>query len=170
MQAVPADQLRNIVVTGHSGTGKTMLCESFALTMGVINRLGSIEEGTTLSDYASDETERMHSLNTSLIHGMWNEKKINIIDTPGLLDFHGDVKSAMRVADTVLITVNAATGVEVGTDTVWEYTKEYYKPTMFVLTKLDADRASYDATLEANRYLAGLTYYLKDGGQLKPAN
>ncbi|AOS82733.1 elongation factor G [Chlorobaculum limnaeum] len=151
MQAVPTDQLRNIVVTGHSGTGKTMLCESLALCMGVINRLGSIEDGTTLSDYASDETERKHSLNTSLIHGVWNEKKINIIDTPGLLDFHGDVKSAMRVADTVLITVNTATGVEVGTDTVWEYTKEYYKPTMFVLTKLDADRADYDATIEALR-------------------
>ncbi|AAM71392.1 MAG TPA: elongation factor G [Chlorobaculum sp.] len=151
MQAVPTDQLRNIVVTGHSGTGKTMLCESLALCMGVINRLGSIEDGTTLSDYASDETERKHSLNTSLIHGVWNEKKINIIDTPGLLDFHGDVKSAMRVADTVLITVNAATGVEVGTDTVWEYTKEYYKPTMFVLTKLDADRADYNATIEALR-------------------
>lgn len=151
MQAVPTDQLRNIVVTGHSGTGKTMLCESLALCMGVINRLGSIEDGTTLSDYASDETERKHSLNTSLIHGVWNEKKINIVDTPGLLDFHGDVKSAMRVADTVLITVNAATGVEVGTDTVWEYTKEYYKPTMFVLTKLDADRADYNATIEALR-------------------
>ena len=151
MQAVPADQLRNIVVTGHSGTGKTMLCESFALSMGVINRLGSIEDGTTLSDYASDETERKHSLNTSLIHGAWNEKQIYIIDTPGLLDFHGDVKSAMRVADTVLITVNAATGVEVGTDTVWEYTKEYYKPTMFVLTKLDADRSDYEATIEALR-------------------
>ncbi|RXK81543.1 elongation factor G, partial [Chlorobaculum sp. 24CR] len=151
MQAVPTDQLRNIVVTGHSGTGKTMLCESFALCMGIINRLGSIEDGTTLSDYASDEAERKHSLNTSLINGVWNEKKINIIDTPGLLDFHGDVKSAMRVADTVLITVNAATGVEVGTDTIWEYTKEYYKPTMFVLTRLDADRADYDATIEALR-------------------
>ncbi|ACF12286.1 small GTP-binding protein [Chlorobaculum parvum NCIB 8327] len=151
MQAVPTDQLRNIVVTGHSGTGKTMLCESLALSMGIINRLGSIEEGTTLSDYASDEIERKHSLNTSLIHGNWKDKKINIIDTPGLLDFHGDVKSAMRVADTVLITVNAATGVEVGTDTVWDYTQEYYKPTVFVLTKLDADRADFDTTLEALR-------------------
>ena len=148
MQAVPADQLRNIVVTGHTGTGKTMLCESLALSMGAITRLGSIDEGTTLSDYSADEIERKHSLNTSLIHGMWNEKKINVIDTPGLLDFHGDVKSAMRVADTVLITVNAATGVEVGTDTVWEYTREYYKPTMFVLTKLDADRADFNSTIE----------------------
>lgn len=151
MQAVPTDQIRNIVVTGHSGTGKTMLCESFALSMGVINRLGSIDEGTTLSDYAADETERKHSLNASLIHGFWKEKKINIIDTPGLLDFHGDVKSAMRVADTVLLTVNAATGVEVGTDTIWDYAREYYKPTMFVMTRLDADRADFNGTLEALR-------------------
>ncbi|HWR01982.1 MAG TPA: elongation factor G [Chlorobaculum sp.] len=151
MQVVPTDQLRNIVVTGHSGTGKTMLCESLALTMGAITRLGSIDEGTTLSDYAADETERKHSLNTSLIHGIWNEKKINVIDTPGLLDFHGDVKSAMRVADTVLITVNAATGVEVGTDTVWEYTQEYYKPTMFVLSRLDSERADFNSTLDSLR-------------------
>lgn len=148
MQAVPTDHLRNIVVTGHTGTGKTILCESLALAMGVVNRLGSIDEGTTISDYSADEIEKKHSLNATLIHGNWQEQKINIIDTPGLLDFHGDVKSAMRVADTVLVTVNAATGVEVGTDTVWEYTQEYYKPTMFVLTKLDADRADFASTIE----------------------
>ena len=149
MQAVQPDQLRNIVITGHAGSGKTILAESLALTMGVINRLGSIEEGNTLSDYSADEIDRKHSLNTSLVNGFWNERKINIIDTPGLLDFHGDVKSAMRVADTVLITVNAASGVEVGTDTIWEYTKEYYKPTMFIMTKLDADRSSFNNTIQA---------------------
>jgi elongation factor G len=147
MQAVQPDKLRNIVITGHAGCGKTMLTESLALTMGVINRLGSIDDGNTLSDYSTDEIQKKHSLNTSLVHGFWNECKINIIDTPGLLDFHGDVKSAMRVADTVLISVNAATGVEVGTDTIWEYTKEYYKPTMFVLSKLDADRASFNESI-----------------------
>jgi elongation factor G len=119
--------------------------------MGVINRLGSIDEGNTLSDYAADEIERKHSLNATLIHGLWKERKINIIDTPGLLDFHGDVKSAMRVADTVMLTVNSATGVEVGTDTIWEYTQEYYKPTVFVLTKLDADRTDYNRTVEELR-------------------
>ncbi|MEI8102715.1 MAG: elongation factor G [Chlorobium sp.] len=148
MQAVLPDQLRNIVITGHAGSGKTILAESLALSMGVINRLGTIEDGNTISDYSADEIERKHSLNTSLINGIWNELKINIIDTPGLLDFHGDVKSAMRIADTVLITVNAAAGVEVGTDTVWEYTREYYKPTMFILTKLDADRASFKSTIQ----------------------
>lgn len=151
MQAVQPDKLRNIVITGHAGCGKTMLTESLALTMGVINRQGSIEDGTTLSDYSSDEIQKKHSLNTSLVHGYWNEQKINIIDTPGLLDFHGDVKSAMRVADTVLITVNAATGVEVGSDTIWEYTREYYKPTIFVLSKLDADRASFSETIQQLR-------------------
>lgn len=151
MQAVQPDQLRNIVITGHAGSGKTMLSESLALSMGVINRLGSIDEGNTLSDYSLDEIQRKHSLNTSLIHGFWNDRKINIIDTPGLLDFHGDVKSAMRVADTVLITVNAANGVEVGTDTIWEYTREYYKPTAFIFTKLDADRTDFNAGVQALR-------------------
>jgi elongation factor G len=151
MQAVQPDKLRNIVITGHAGCGKTMLSESLALNMGVINRLGSIDEGTTISDYSADEIQKKHSLNTSLIHGIWNEQKINIIDTPGLLDFHGDVKSAMRIADTVILAVNASTGVEVGTDTIWEYTREYYKPTMFVLTKLDADRASFSETIQQLR-------------------
>ena len=148
MQAAQPDQLRNIVITGHAGSGKTILAESLALTMGVINRMGTIDEGNTLSDYSNDEIEKKHSLNTSLVNGFWNDRKINIIDTPGLLDFHGDVKSAMRVADTVLITVNAASGVEVGTDTIWDYTKEYYKPTMFVLTRLDADRANFKSTIQ----------------------
>lgn len=147
MQTVQTEHLRNIVITGHTGSGKTMLCESLALSMGIINRMGSIESGNTVSDYSADEIQRKHSLNTSILHGFWNDRKINIIDTPGLLDFHGDVKSAMRVADTVLITVNASTGVEVGTDSVWEYTREYYKPTMFVLTKLDADRTSFNDTV-----------------------
>ncbi len=151
MQAVQPEQLRNIVITGHTGSGKTMLCESFALSMGAVNRLGSIDDGNTLSDYSSDEIQRKHSLNTSLLHGFWKDTKINIIDTPGLLDFHGDVKSAMRVADTVIITVNASTGVEVGTDSIWEYTREYYKPTMFVLTKLDAERTSFSNTVEELR-------------------
>ena len=142
------DQLRNIVITGHAGSGKTILTESLALSMKITNRLGTIEDGTTISDYAEDEIARQHSLNSSLVHGTWNGRKINIIDTPGLLDFHGDVKSAMRVADTVLMAVNTSIGVEVGTDLIWDYTKEYYKPTMFVLTKLDADRTNYTKTVE----------------------
>ena len=148
MQAVQSDQLRNIVITGHAGSGKTILTESLALSMKVTNRLGTTEDGTTISDYGEDEIARQHSLNSSLVHGTWNGRKINIIDTPGLPDFHGDVKSAMRVADTVLLTVNSSIGVEVGTDLIWDYTKEYYKPTMFVLTKLDADRTNYTKTVE----------------------
>ncbi len=148
MQPVQPDQLRNIVIAGHSGSGKTILAESFAFSMNVTNRLGSVENGTTISDYTEDEISRQHSLNSSLIHGAWNNRKINIIDTPGLIDFHGDVKSSMRVADTVLLTINSSIGVEVGTDLIWEYTREYYKPTLFVLTKLDADRTNYSRTLE----------------------
>ena len=148
MQPVPTELLRNIVLTGHAGSGKTILAESFALSMGITTRLGSIEEGSTLSDYSADEIEKKHSLNTTIIHGMWNKYKLNILDTPGLLDFHGDVKAAMRVADTVVLTVNASSGVEVGTDTIWIYTQEYYKPTIFVLTKLDADRAHFKETID----------------------
>ncbi|KAA6233170.1 elongation factor G [Chlorobium phaeovibrioides] len=147
MQPAQPTEIRNIVITGHAGCGKTILTESLALTMGLITRAGNIEEGSTLSDYTSDEIARKHSLNSSLVNGKWNGCKINIIDTPGLLDFHGDVKASMRVADTVLIAVNASNGVEVGTDAIWDYTKEYYKPTAFVITKLDADRTAFSDTI-----------------------
>lgn len=148
--------IRNVAVAGHAGSGKTMLTEALAYALGLIKRIGSIEQGTTLSDHAPDEIARQHSVNSSLINGTWqngdgNIYKINFIDTPGFADFHGDVKSAIRVADTVLITVNATTGVEVGTEMVWEYAKEYYKPTVFVITKLDNDRADYEGVLEQLR-------------------
>ncbi|NTW48767.1 MAG: elongation factor G [Chlorobiales bacterium] len=142
------DHIRNVAIAGHVGSGKTMLCEALALSMGITNRLGHIEDGTTISDHAPDEIARKHSVNASVINGVWRENKINIIDTPGFIDFHGDVKSTMRVADTVLVTVNASMGVEVGTDLVWDYTKEFYKPTAFIITKLDVDRADYDTTVE----------------------
>jgi len=148
--------IRNVAVVGHPGSGKTMLTEAVAYALGLIKRMGSIEQGTTLSDHAPDEIARQHSVNSSLIHGTWqdgdgNLYKINFIDTPGFADFHGDVKCAIRAADTVLIAVNATTGVEVGTELVWEYAKEYYKPTVFVITKLDHDRANYEGVLEQLR-------------------
>lgn len=148
--------IRNIAITGHAGSGKTMLTESLAFTMGTINRMGNIEEGTTVSDHAPDEITRKHSVNSSLIHGLWREQKINLIDTPGFNDFYGDVKSAIRVSDTVLMTINATLGVEVGTDLIWEYTQSLYKPTAFVITKLDAERASYEKTLNELKEHYGL--------------
>ncbi len=139
--------IRNIAITGHAGSGKTILAESLAYTMGAISRMGSVEEGTTLSDHAPDEISKKHSVNSSLIHGIWRDQKINIIDTPGFNDFFGDVKSAIRVSDTVLMAINASLGVEVGTDLIWDYTQSMYKPTAFVLTKLDAERASFEKSL-----------------------
>ncbi|MCS7013831.1 MAG: elongation factor G [Chloroherpetonaceae bacterium] len=148
--------IRNVAVAGHAGSGKTMLTEAIAYTLGLIKRMGAIEHGNTVSDHAPDEIARQHSVNSSLITGTWqngdgNIYKINFIDTPGFTDFHGDVKCAIRAADTVLIAVNACTGVEVGTELVWEYAKEFYKPTAFVITKLDNDRADYEGVLEQLR-------------------
>ncbi len=148
--------IRNIAITGHAGSGKTMLAEALAYTMGATSRMGTIEEGTTISDHAPDEIAKKHSVNSSLIHGTWRDHKINIIDTPGFNDFYGDVKSAIRVSDTVLMTINAALGVEVGTDLIWEYTQSMYKATGFVVTKLDAERASYEKTLNELKEHFGL--------------
>ncbi|MDX2127785.1 MAG: elongation factor G [Chloroherpetonaceae bacterium] len=149
MALILSENLRNVVLAGHASTGKTMLTEAFALSSGLIQTLGSIEQGTTLSDHAPDEIIRKHSINSDLINFTWKNYKINLIDTPGFADFRGDVKSAMRVADTVIITVSASTGPEVGTDTAFDDASEFYKPTSFVITKLDADRAGFNEAIDS---------------------
>lgn len=144
MSVLHPSKIRNIAFTGHSDSGKTTLTESLAYAMGLIQKMGSINAGNTVTDYHSDEIEKKVSINLGLINGMWKDVKLNILDTPGYLDFVGDVKSAMRVADTVVITVNSVSGIEVGTENVWDFAMQKYKPTMFLVTKLDRDNADFE--------------------------
>jgi len=104
-------QIRNIGLGGHGSSGKTMLSEALLFNLKEISRMGSIEQGSTTSDYNEDEINRQISLNTALMHGVWRDHKINIIDTPGYSDFFGEVVGAMRVVDTEFIVVSAASGV-----------------------------------------------------------
>lgn len=136
--------VRNVALVGHGGSGKTSLAEAMLFTAGATTRLGKVQEGNTISDYHPDEIERQISINTSLLHCEWRNVKVNILDTPGYRDFTGEVKCALRVADTALIVLKAVEGAEVGTEIVWEYTKEYSNATIFVVNKLDNENADFD--------------------------
>ncbi|MBS1742849.1 MAG: elongation factor G [Bacteroidetes bacterium] len=151
-----SNHVKNIALLGHAGCGKTTLAESMLFDAGVSKRRGSIATKNTVSDYHELETERQSSVFSSLLHCSWKDYKINIIDTPGYDDFSGEVISALRVADTGVIVLNAAAGVEVGADIIWEYTDKFKTPTIFVINKLDLPEADFDRTLqEAKTHFGG---------------
>ncbi|MBZ0289447.1 MAG: GTP-binding protein, partial [Anaerolineae bacterium] len=128
MKEYTTDQLRNVVLVGHQSAGKTTLVEALLYNTGAISRLGRVEEKNTVSDWDEDEKERGLSLSTSLIPIEFNDYKINVLDTPGYTDFQGEVKNAIRVADSVIVVVDAVSGVEVGTELAWEYAEVYQQP------------------------------------------
>ena len=140
--------IRNVVLLGHSGAGKTTLTECMLFEAGEVNRRGSVLEGNTKSDYTNIEKERKNSIFSSALHVSWKDSKINIIDTPGYDDFIGEVISSLKVADTALMVVNAVNGVEVGTELIWEYTKKYQTPSIFVVNQIDHEKADFDLSLE----------------------
>ncbi len=144
MKEYTAEHIRNVGTGAHGGAGKTSLVEAMLYTMGVITRMGSIEQGNTSSDYNEDEIERQISINTSLLHGEWQNVKINIVDTPGFSDFFGDVVSSLRVVENVLIPVSASSGIEVGTEQVFNLAKDYEKPVTFAINKLDRENLNFD--------------------------
>lgn len=148
MPTYDSNHVKNIVLLGHAGCGKTTLSESMLFQAGAIKRQGSISSSNTTSDYHPLETERQSSVFASLMHTVWKDYKINIIDAPGYDDFNGEVLSALRVADTGIIVLDAAAGVEVGTDIVWEYTERFKTPTIFVVNKLDNPDADFEKTLQ----------------------
>jgi elongation factor G len=153
--SITSDKIRNVVIAGHGGSGKTLLAESILYTTGAINRLGKVEDGSTTSDYSKDEITRQISINSSVLNTTFDGYKLNIIDTPGYTDFTGSVKSSMRIMDTALITVNASEGVEVGTEIAVNYAKEYGIEVCFVVNKLDYEKADFDNTLAQLREFYG---------------
>ena len=136
--------LRNVVLLGHNGSGKSALSEAILFTAGAINRLGKIEEGTTTSDYDPDEVKYKMSINLSVLPCEWNGTKINIIDTPGYSDFLGEVRAAMRVAEGGIIVISALSGVEVGTEQAWQYCEEAKLARLVLVNKMDRENANFD--------------------------
>lgn len=147
MKEYQAADIRNFAVVGHASSGKTMLCEAMLACAGVINRMGSIAAGTTTSDYHVSEINRQISVQASLLHLEWLNKKFNIIDCPGYADFMSEGLGALRVGDFALIVVNASHGVGVGTDTVWKYATEDGIPKMIVINGLDKEETDFDNIL-----------------------
>jgi len=147
MAEFDTSHVKNIVLLGHAGSGKTTLAECMLFEAGIINRRGSIAERNTTGDYHELEQDRGNSIFSKLLHAKWRGYKINVLDTPGYDDFVGEVISALRVADTGVMLLNAAMGVEVGTDIIWEYTEKFKTPMIFAVNKLDDDQADFDTTV-----------------------
>ena len=142
------ENIRNVVLLGHSGAGKTTFAETMLFEAKSISRRGNVESRNTISDFTNIEQEKGNSIFSTLLHAKWKDSKINIIDTPGSDDFIGEVISSMKVADTSVIIVNASSGVEVGTELIWEYVQKYKTPSLFVVNQMDHEKANYQTSLE----------------------
>lgn len=151
MKEYTTDKIRNVALVGHQGAGKTTLVEALLYNTGAINRIGRVEEKNTISDWDEDEKERGLSLSTSLIPIEFEDHKINVLDAPGMTDFQGEIKNAIRVADSVFVVVDAVAGVEVGTELVWEYAEAYQQPIIVTINKMDRENANFERTLASLR-------------------
>ncbi|MCX5680653.1 MAG: GTP-binding protein, partial [Candidatus Omnitrophica bacterium] len=144
MASFGAKDIRNLILLGHSGSGKTSLAEALLHRAGIIPKMGSVREGNTVSDYNEDEKERKCSLGSSLISFNYAGKKINIIDTPGYLDFVGEMVGGLRAADVCVVVVNATSGIEIGTEKAYRLAKEMGVPCIFFINMLDKEHSDYD--------------------------
>ena len=138
------DKLRNVVLVGHTGVGKTSLSDSLAFASGTTTRQGMVDEKTSLSDYEPEEQERGSSVQLSLVPCTWKAHGINLLDTPGYSDFKGDMISAMSVADSMIAVVSATSGIQVGTSYAWALSKEFVKSRFVVINKVDGENVDFN--------------------------
>jgi len=148
--------LRNIGLVAHGGAGKTSLAEAMLYSAGATNRLGKVDQGTTVSDYSQDEVERKISISASLLNFEWNGHKINIVDMPGYADFVGEVIGGLRVCETALVPVSAVAGLEVGIETAWEWAEKYGSARAFFINKIEKEHASFESVFKALQERFGL--------------
>ena len=148
MYVYTTDQIRNVVVLGHGGCGKTSLVEAMAHVSGLTSRIGKVSDGNTLSDYDKEEIKRKFSISTSVVPVVWNDVKINFLDTPGYFDFVGETEEAVAAADAAIIVVSGKSGVEVGTQKAWDLCEKYNLPRMFFISEMDVDNASFREVVE----------------------
>lgn len=151
MAKFTTEDLRNVAVVGHGDTGKTTLVSACLYTAGVGDRLGRVEDGNSTTDFDEEEVARQISISAAVAHAAWKHKQIAFLDTPGYSVFRAEAKSALRVADGAIITVDAVSGVEVMTDKVWEYVNDYKIPSIFVINRVDRDHSSFERALETCR-------------------
>jgi elongation factor G len=151
MKVYRADQIRNVALIAHGGSGKTSLVDAAAFDTGAVTRMGRVDEGASISDTDPDEIKRHISINLTVVPVEWRDTKINLLDTPGYADFVGEVMAGLRVADAVVVVVTAEKGVEVGTELVWRYADEHRLPRMVFVNKLDRENTSFARALDSLR-------------------
>jgi elongation factor G len=151
MKVYDDKHIKNVVLVGASKSGKTTLAEAMLFEAGLINRRGTVEEKNTVSDYHEIEHERGNSVYATSMHTEWRDYKINIMDTPGLDDFIGELISSLRVADTAVMLLNGENGVEVGTELIWNYVERFQKPIIFAVNHIDHSKSDFDNTVEQAR-------------------
>ncbi len=151
MATIQTKQIRNIVLLGHSGSGKTSLAEAMLFITKTTDRLGTVTAGNTVCDYEAEEARRGFSLQSSIAPVMWNDTKINIMDTPGYFDFEGEVKQCVRVADAAVILVDGKAGIEVGTELAWNTATEAKLPKAFFINRFDDNDARFRRVYDALR-------------------
>ncbi len=147
MKEYTTDVIRNVALISHGGAGKTTLVEAFLHSTGATTRIGKTEDGTTVSDFDEEEVRRNISLYTSVVPIEYRDYKINVLDTPGFLDFIGEVVSALRVADGAIVLVDSVAGVEVGTEITWQYCDRFQLPRFAVINKMDRENANFQKIL-----------------------
>jgi len=148
MQDFQTENIRNVILLSHTGAGKTQLTEAMLYNTKVTTRMGTVEDGNTVSDFEPEEIKRKSSTSTTLAPLEWKKAKINVIDTPGYFDFVGEVKSALRAADAALVVVCSASGVEVGTEFAWEFAEKAALPRIIFVNKIDRENADFSKTME----------------------
>lgn len=151
MKTYAPGAIRNVGLFSHMGIGKTTLTEAMLFNAGAINRMGRVDEGTTVSDYDPDEHRRTMSVSTSILPIEWKDHKINLVDTPGYADFVGEVVGAMRIVDAAILLTDAVSGLEVGTEQVWDYCRQRDLPRIVVVNRMDRENADFERTLEQLR-------------------
>jgi len=149
--------IRNVALVGHGDSGKTQLVSALLFTAGMVNRLGKVDDGTSVTDYDEEEIQRSFSISAALAHAEWGKAKINFIDTPGFNIFLHETEAALAAADSALIVVHGVAGVEVQTEKTWSFCDKYNLPRAVVVNQLDRDRASFERTLEGLQATFGRT-------------
>ena len=147
MKVFQTEEIRNIALIGAAKSGKTTLAENMIFEGKLINRKGATENKNTVSDYRPIEMERGISVNASLCYTIFNDKKINILDTPGFSDFSGDIVACLSAVDTAVFTVNSQSGVEATSENAWKHATNTNKPVVFFMNQLDHNNANFEDTI-----------------------
>ncbi|MEG1478383.1 MAG: GTP-binding protein, partial [Clostridiales bacterium] len=151
MKVYQTEDIRNVALVGHQGAGKSSVAEAMIYNTGALSRLGKVSEGNSVSDYLPEETKKKISVSTTLLAIEHRDKKVNLLDTPGFMDFYGEVRGSLRVADSLLMVIDAVAGAQVSTEIIWEEANERDTSRIIFVNKMDRENANFEKTIESLR-------------------